>query len=64
MDAKVRDYPDLIRRDRGVVNTNADDYLRAKSRIRQQKRIDNLENDLNEVSKKLDIVLAMLVNRT
>ncbi|WEM34261.1 hypothetical protein [Xanthomonas phage X1] len=60
MDAKVRDYPDLIKRGGGVVNTNHDEYLRAKARLKQAKRIDNLESEVRGLHSKLDILIGLL----
>ena len=63
MDAKVRDYPDLIKRGAGVVNTNKDDYLRAKSRNKQAKRLDILEDEVKSVHNKLDVLIALLTEK-
>lgn len=63
MDAKVRDYPDLLKRGAGVVNTNNDDYLRAKSRIKQSKRIETLEKDVQTINSKLDLLLSLLTDK-
>ena len=62
MDYKVRDYPDLIKREGGVVNKNTDEYLRAKSRLKQAKRIDNLENEVRGLHSKLDQLLELFSN--
>lgn len=61
--AKVRDFPDLIKRGGGVVNTNNDEYLRAKSRNKQAKRIDKLEQDVRDVHTKLDLLIALMTEK-
>lgn len=62
MDYKVRDFPDLIKREGGIVNTNRDDYLRAKSRQKQAKRIDNLEEEVRGLHSKIDMLIGLLTN--
>lgn len=62
MDARVKDYPDLIKRGAGVVNTNTDEYHRAKARLKQAKRIDNLESEVRGLHSKLDTLIGLLQN--
>lgn len=61
MDAKVKDFPDLIKRNGGVVNTNHDHYLRAKMRIRQADRLERLEENVAGMQKTLDAILTLML---
>ena len=62
MEYKVKDYPDLIKREGGIVNKNNDDYLRAKMRAKQSRRIDSLENEVRGLHTKLDKLMELLSN--
>jgi hypothetical protein len=62
MEYKVKDYPDLLKREGGVINKNNDDYLRAKSRLKQSKRIDTLENEVRGLHSKIDTLIELLNN--
>jgi hypothetical protein len=62
MEYKINDFPDLIKRGAGVINTNQSEYHRAKARIQNAKRIDNLEGEVRDIHKKLDILLGLLQN--
>lgn len=59
---KVRDFPDLIKRGGGVINTNQDEYHRAKARLMQAQRIDNLEGEVRGLHSKLDLLVELLQN--
>jgi len=63
MDAKVRDYPDLIKRGAGVVNTNHDEYHRALSRNQQARRVDDLEKEVSALHIKMDKLIELLVSK-
>ncbi len=63
MDIKVRDFPDLIKRGAGVVNTNKEEYNRAKVRIKQAKRLDALEDEVKGLGNKLDHLIALLTEK-
>lgn len=62
MDAKVQDYPDLIKRNGGVVNTNVDEYQRARMRAQQVKRINTLESKVESMDGRLSEILSLLQN--
>ena len=59
-DIKVVDYPDLRKRGAGVINNNADEFFRARNRIKQSKRLETLEKEVEEVQRKLDILIDLL----
>lgn len=64
MEAKVKDYPDFIKRGGGVINTNANEYARAKARAYQFKRIDNLEDKMCDMQIKLGEIMSLLKQLT
>lgn len=60
MDIKIEGYPELRRRGAGVINTDRDEYLRALNRNKQGKRIDDLEEKIEDLSGKVDKLLQIL----
>lgn len=58
--AKVKDYPDLVKKDGGVINVNQDEYIRAKTRQKQQMRFAQLENKVNSMEENLHSILSLL----
>lgn len=59
-DIKIEGYPELRRRGAGVVNTDREEYLRALNRNKQGKRIDDLEDKIEDLSGKVDKLLQIL----
>lgn len=62
-DIKVQDYPDLRKRGAGVINNNADEFFRARNRIKQATRLETLEKDVLDVQRKLDLVIELLTRK-
>lgn len=60
VEAKVADYPDLVKRNGGVINTNHSEYVRAKLRNVQANRLNKLEADVCEMGTKLGDILSLL----
>lgn len=58
--AKVRDYPDLIKRNGGVVNINQAEYARAKQRHQHTHRLEKLETKVCSMESKLGDILELL----
>lgn len=59
-EAKVKDYPHLIKRNGGVINTDHNEYARAKTRQNQTMRITKLENQVGDMQGKLGEILSLL----
>lgn len=60
VEAKVEDYPDLIKRNGAVINTNHTEYFKSKIRQAQQNRINKLESEVCSLSKRLDNIIDLL----
>lgn len=60
MDVKVADYPHLRKRGAGFVNTDRDGYARALTNRRSSQRLTTVENEVRELTKKVDRILDLL----
>lgn len=61
---KIKDFPDLIKVDGVVINTNDSLYQKARSRKKSMERIDNIEKRIAGVESKLDLILEKLLTKT
>jgi hypothetical protein len=57
---KVNDYPDLIKRSGGVINTNFTEYAKCKKRLLKAKEFDTLKDRVDGLDSKLDMILNLL----
>lgn len=60
MDIRIEGYPELRRRGAGVINTDRDEYIRALGRNKQGKRLDDLENRIDDLGVKVDKLIQIL----
>lgn len=61
--AKVVDYPDLEKRNGSVINGNSIDYKRALARNASRSKQKALEQRVENMESKLDLILLLLENK-
>jgi len=60
--SKIRDHKDLVRPavGGGVVNTNREEWLKAKRRLEQVEKQKQLETRVSALEGKLDLIIGLL----
>lgn len=66
-DKKIKDLPGFVKRAASVINTDEQDYLDAKARMEKAKReeynlnkINEIEEKVESLSEKMDLILSLL----
>lgn len=58
--AKIQDYPNLVKTNGAIINTDVDEYVRVKARRAQQKRFTSLEAKVANMDGMLTEILSVL----
>ena len=60
--SRIRGHADLVRpaNSGGVVNTNHEEWLKAKRRLAHVEKQKHLETRVSEIESKLDLILGLL----